>query len=96
MHQSVHARNRVKQGRDQSIGEHDRGACPEATVSRGQLVAHLRDEDEWHQLQSRQNPSTFDLPACKSHLLLLPLLPFLRSLRLLSSGNFHLDLRVRR
>lgn len=33
------------------------------------LVARPPDEDEWHQLESRQNPSTSDLPASRSHLL---------------------------
>ncbi|CAK9825183.1 hypothetical protein ANTRET_LOCUS3245 [Anthophora retusa] len=36
----------MKQLTDQSIGEHDRGACPKEAEGRGQLVARSTDEDE--------------------------------------------------
>ena len=78
---------------DQSIGEHDKRSCPEdGRGDQGQLVARSRDEDEWHQLESRQNPSTSDLPASRSHLL-HPLSSFISSSSSAASFYFSSDCR---
>lgn len=73
----------VKQPTDKSIGNMIEKRLPKTAENRDQLVARSEDEDEWHQLESRQNPSTSDLPASRSHLLLPLLRLFLRRRRLL-------------